>query len=193
MHSKYLLHTKMKRKLVLFLCYFAYICSYGQLQGSFNYAQDGHIYFYLSNPTGYQIPVTWGVYNFRKNEQRVNQGVMTPYSTFTYGPNMNWIWEKDERFVVTYANGQTVYWTCPETDPILRNRSNISFGSGSRDWNSVSVTVSKCKGFAGSLCSCKVYKGEKRTGLNQYRGNCSNIAGGHQCNHGPAAHGLTAY
>lgn len=180
----------MKKLLISSLLSLVCLCSFGQLQGSFSYAQDGHIYFYLSNPTGYQIPVVWGVYNFSKNEQRQNQGVMTPGDTFVYGPNANWVWEKGERFAITYSNGQTVYWTCPETDPALRNRSNPSFGS---NWISVSVNVSGCRGFGGSLCSCKVYKGYKRAGLNQYKGNCTNYAGGHQCGHGPAAHGLTEY
>ena len=115
---------------------------------------------------------------------------MNPGATFVYGPNANWVWEKGERFAVTYPNGQTVYWTCPETDPAVRNRSNPSFGS---NWISVSVNVSGCRGFGGSLCSCKVYKGYKRAGLNQYKGKCTNYAGGHQCGHGPAAHGLSEY
>ena len=51
---------------------------------------------------------------------------MFPNSTFTYGPNANWIWEKGERFAITYSNGQTVYWTCPETDPAL-GKNNPSF------------------------------------------------------------------
>jgi len=180
----------MKKMLFMFLFVIAHLNSYGQLQGTFNYAQDGHIYFFLSNPTGYQVPVVWGVYNFDKNEQRQNQGVMAPYSTFTYGPNANWVWEKNERFAVTYANGQTVYWTCPETDPAIRNRKNVPFGS---NWISVSKNVPKCNGYAGSICSCKVYKGYKRAGLEQYKGECSNYAGGHRCGHGPAAHCLTEY
>lgn len=180
----------MKKLLMSSLFSIVYLCSFGQLRGSFSYAQDGHIYFYLSNPTSYQIPVAWGVYNFRKNEQRQNQGIMNPKGTFVYGPNVNWVWEKGERFAVTYSNGQTVYWTCPETDPALRNRSNPTFGS---NWISVSVNVSGCRGFGGSICSCKVYKGYKRAGLNQYKGKCTNYAGGHRCGHGPAAHGLSEY
>lgn len=165
------------------------VLSYGQLQGSFQYAQDGHLYFYLSNPTGYQIPITWGVYNDVKKEQRVTQGVMGPYFTFTYGPNANWLWEKGERFCVTYSNGQTVYWTCPSTDPALKRSGNPSFGN---NWISVSVPVSKCSG-EGSRCSCRVYKGYKRAGLSQYKGDCTNYVLGHKCGHGPAAHGLSAY
>ena len=163
------------------------LCSHGQLQGSYNYAQDGRIYFYLSNPTYYQIPVVWGVYNYDRNEQRQYQGVMRPGETFVYGPNANWVWMKGERFTVTYANGQSVYWTCPETDPVVRKRSNMSFGS---DWINVRKDVPKCKGFAGSICSCKTYIGKKRAGREQYKGNCTNYAGGHQCGHSPAAHGL---
>ncbi len=179
------------KKGIILACLISFISlySHGQLQGAFNYAQDGHIYFYLSNPTAYQIQVVWGVYNFSKNEQRQNQGVMAPYSQFVYGPNANWVWEKGERFAVTYPNGQTAYWTCPETDPAMK-KNNPSFGS---NWTPVSVKVAKCKGYAGSLCSCKVYKGYKRSGINQYKGNCTNYAGGHQCGHGPAAHGLTEY
>lgn len=120
----------MKKVLLYLLLIFICPLSYGQLQGSFKYAQDGHIYFYLSNPTGYQVPVVWGVYNLNKNEQRQYQGCMAPYSTFTYGLNANWLWEKGERFAITYANGQTVYWTCPETDPALRNRNQPSFKRG---------------------------------------------------------------
>lgn len=176
--------------LIFYLLSLVCLYSFGQLQGSFSYAQDGHIYFYLSNPTGYQISVTWGVFNYSKNERRLNQGVMPPGGTFIYGPNDSWVWEKGERFAVTYTNGQTVYWTCPETDPALRNRSNPSFGS---NWISVSVNVSGCRGSGGSKCSCKVYKGYKRAGLNQYKGNCTNYAGGHPCGHGPVAHGLSEY
>ena len=115
--------------------------AYGQLQGSFSYGQDGHIYFTLSNPTGYQIPVVWGVYNFDKQQQRQNQGVMNPYDTFVYGPNMNWVWEKGERFAVTYTNGKTNYWTCPETDPAVRNSRNPSFRGA------------HCRGTVGCDCS----------------------------------------
>lgn len=178
----------MKKAVFSILLFFICICTYAQLQGSFSYGQDGHIYFYLTNPTGYQIPVVWGVYNFSKNEQLQFRGVMNPGGTFVYGPNENWVWEKGERFAVTYSNGYTEFWTCPETDPALRN--SPSFGN---NWTSVSVNVSGCRGLGGSLCSCKVYKGYKRAGLNQYKGKCTNYAGGHQCGHGPAAHGLTEY
>lgn len=45
------------------------------LQGEFKYAQDGHVYFYLYNPTGYSIPVVWGTSSGDGREYQ-NQGVM---------------------------------------------------------------------------------------------------------------------
>ena len=116
----------MKKFFITLLC-FVCMCSYGQLQGSFNYGQDGHIYFSLYNTTGYQVPVAWGVSNFSKNESRQNTGVMAPFATFVYGPNANWVWEKGEVFIVTYSNGQSVHWTCPQSDPALRSQINPSF------------------------------------------------------------------
>lgn len=176
---------------MLLYCLFSIfcLCSYGQLRGSFNYGQDNHIYFYLSNPTAYSYNVFWGVYNYSKYQSKNDFLTMTPNSTYAFGPNIGWTWLQGEKFALT-VNGQTTTWTCPQSDPSVQ--SNPSFG-GSGDWIPVSVNVSKCKGSGGSLCSCKVYRGYKRAGLNQYKGNCQNIAGGGACNHGPAAHGLSEY
>lgn len=54
----------------------------------------------------------------------------------------------------------------------------------------VEVTVNKCKGHGGSLCSCKKYKGYKHAGREYYEGACSNYINGHKCGHSPEAHGL---
>ncbi len=119
----------MCRKAFIFLVLFA-CCQYSraQLQGVFNYGQDGHIYFVLSNPTAYPIPVIWGVKNFETKESRQTPGVMPPFGTFYYGPNANWVWMKGEIFAVTYSNGQFQYWTCPETDPSKRGKYEVPFG-----------------------------------------------------------------
>lgn len=110
--------------LSLFLLIFS-LNSHGQLSGQFAYGNDGHIYFYLTNSSVYQIPVTWGAYNFQRNEQRQGQGVMMPNNTFIFGPNYGWTWLRGERFAVTYSNGQTQYWECPNSDPAVGN--NPSF------------------------------------------------------------------
>lgn len=68
--------------------------------------------------------------------------------------------------------------------------SNPSFrGNG---FSAVRKSVSNCSG-SSNHCSCKLYVGEKRDGLEQYRGNCSNIVNEHRCNHSPASHGLSEY
>lgn len=114
-------------KLLLLIFLFGSNTLFAQLQGSFSYAQDGHIYFCLVNSTPYSISVSWGVINYDKDEHRQDYGTMPPNSNFIYGPNESWVWERGEVFYVTYANGQTAKWTCPETDPALRNNSNVSF------------------------------------------------------------------
>ncbi len=55
---------------------------------------------------------------------------------------------------------------------------------------SVEVKTRKCSGYGGSLCSCTLYKGYKKSGTNIYTGKCTNVVMGHTCGHGPAAHGL---
>ena len=70
----------------------------------------------------------------------------------------------------------------------VQNTPNINFEGG--DWIPVKKDVSKCKGHAGSLCSCKKYIGYKKAGREYYQGNCENYVNGHKCGHRPEAHGL---
>ena len=106
----------MKRFFISLLFIWLGFFAYGQLQGSFKVAKDGRLYFYLYNPTSYQIQVTWGVSNFSTNEKRIFSGVMTPYNTFIYGPNAGWTWMKDEVFMLIYPDGRSVHWKCPQND-----------------------------------------------------------------------------
>lgn len=48
----------------------------------------------------------------------------------------------------------------------------------------------KCKGRAGSLCSCTTFKGYKVAGSDRYYGSCQNRVNGHICGHSASAHGL---
>ena len=93
----------MKKYLVLLLCCLAFGAAKAQLQGKFDFGQDGHVYFILTNATGYQIPVVYGVTDSNSNLQTQNYGTMAPYSTFVFGPNYNWKWMKGEKFIVTYT------------------------------------------------------------------------------------------
>lgn len=86
------------------------------------------------------------------------------------------------------GRGSFVCNRCGGYGYLVVNSGQPSFGGN----NLVAVTVStrKCSGHGGSLCSCTTYKGYRIKGTNIYKGNCSNYSGGHQCGHGPAAHGL---
>lgn len=60
-------------------------------------------------------------------------------------------------------------------------------------WINVSVNTPKCAGYAGSLCSCRRFIGQRLAGTDYYKGSCSNYINGHRCGHGPGAHGLKEY
>jgi len=133
-----------------------------QLTGQFGFGEDGHVYFYLSNPTYYQITVTWGAFNFEKNQSVSNQGVMNSGAIFVFGPNAGWTWEKGERFSITYSNGQTDYWNCPYTDPSVRE--NPAF-RGRGKTGSCNTPSHNCTGYVDSngdnLCDVCYRKGYK--------------------------------
>lgn len=90
--------------------------TYAQLNGMFNYAQDGHIYFFLSNATRFPITVNVAVRNNQTSESRTDRITIRRNEQFVFGPNANWMWKQGEVFIVTYQNGQSVYWTCPQND-----------------------------------------------------------------------------
>jgi hypothetical protein len=86
---------------------------------------------------------------------------------------------------------------CHEGDSIAwvddNEETSSSELTSDRNWKAVKVKVAKCNGYGGSHCSCKLYRGYKRDGLDQYRGKCTNMVNEHQCGHGPKAHGLREY
>ena len=83
------------------------------------------------------------------------------------------------------GSGQLICGTCSGKG---YRYNTISFkGYKSNELNSVSVSLSNnCKGYAGSLCSCKKYIGYRVKGHTKgwYYGDCRN------CGHSPSAHGL---
>lgn len=140
----------MKRFILILSLIWISVCAYCQLLGQFSLAQDGHLYFYLSNPTNYNFPLTWGVYNHDKEEMRTNNGVLQAGGTFIYGLNYNWIWEKGEAFFVKYPDGQLRTWICPENDPSLPSR-NIPFKGSYSSYNGNKCSV---KNKIGVYCDC---------------------------------------
>lgn len=103
--------------------------SFAQLNGAFNYAQDGHIYFYLTNTLRYPITVNVAVRNFQTNEARADRITILNGRQFVFGPNAGWGWMQGEVFIVTYDNGRSVSWTCPQTDPAMANNIQNNYGN----------------------------------------------------------------
>lgn len=112
-----------------------------QLQGSFGYGNDGHIYFYLHNPTPFYFIIGFGPINYETEEVRSHGGTLYSQQTLAYGPNYSWVWQKGEAFLVTYSDGRSEKWICPKDDPSLSRRSNPSFGA------------STCEKYRGKKCS----------------------------------------
>lgn len=110
------------KRFILFitLLVFSFI-AFAQVNGSFNYGQDGHVYFYLVNNTRFHVPVTVIARNAQKNQSRRDQVTVWSGNTFFFGPNYNWAWEKGETMTVIDGNGQSANWVCPYTDPDVLN------------------------------------------------------------------------
>lgn len=108
---------------------FIFICSmsFAQLNGQFNYGQDGHVYFYLTNNTRYNIPVTVFAHNARNNQSRSENVTIMAGNVFFFGLNYNWAWEQGETMTITYANGQSYTWMCPVSD--MANQQNSGYNN----------------------------------------------------------------
>lgn len=102
--------------------------SFAQLNGNFYYAQDGHIYFSLANTLRYPITFNAVVCNYQTNESRADRITILNGQQFIFGPNAGWVWMKGEVFTVTYSDGRTVVWTCPQTDPTVANNNQNNYG-----------------------------------------------------------------
>lgn len=108
----------MKRILLTFFSALVWTVSFAQMTGQFNYGQDGHVYFYLTNNTRYNIPVSVFAHNARNNQSRSDRVTVMAGNTFYFGLNYNWAWERGETMTVTYANGQSNSWVCPQSDVV---------------------------------------------------------------------------
>lgn len=111
----------MKRIFFLITLMLFSIIVFAQVNGSFNYGQDGHVYFYLANNSRYHVPVTVIASNAQKNQSCRDQTTIWSGNTFFFGQNYNWFWEQGETMTVIYNNGQSDKWVCPYTDPYVMN------------------------------------------------------------------------
>ena len=112
----------MKKLLCLSILMFLSVSAFSQLSGSFSKDMNGNIYFKAMNVSGYYFNATI----VATSTDRTNSETITVGEGFILGPTTpwRWYWKKGDRITVTYPNGESVYWVCPETD---RAYSNISF------------------------------------------------------------------
>lgn len=139
------INHRMKKSILLFMIGLS-LTANAQLTGSFQNMKDGHVYFVLTNPTRFNLYVSWWATNSITNEQLNNGFILGAGNSAYFGPStIGWTWIKGERFTVV-VNASTGYWECPRTDPSVRN-SNPSFRSSSSACTLCRSTY--CSGFKG--------------------------------------------
>lgn len=145
--------TFVSRILIAFCLFCTSHFSNAQLPGIFNYGNDGHIYFFLTNNSNNHVPVRVTAQNRQKGEQRTAEAKILPGNVFYFGPNYGWIWEQGETMTVTYGNGQSYNWACPATDPAAQNSSN----GGRQDMSNHPYKCEFCNGkgtdIMGGVCA----------------------------------------
>lgn len=146
----------MKRLICSFIVAILSVSAFSQLNGSFSKDRNGNIYFQAVNVSGYYLNATI----VATSSDRRNAETITIGEGFILGPTTpwKWYWKKGDRITVTYPNGQSVYWVCPETDKVY---SNISFRTGPNAGQT---------GYTGPCKKCSCPGGFTRTA----NGKCSN-------------------
>lgn len=109
------------------------ISSFAQLRGDFIIGQDDHIYFVATNTTGYNFYIhvsAISIDNTTSPTETIQVG-----EGFYLGPSTpwKWYWRKGDKILVTYPNGQSVYWICPYTDKVYKQNNNVTFKRDSSD------------------------------------------------------------
>lgn len=155
--TKRIMKTSVFRLLIILSLSILSLTTFAQLRGGFNYGQDGHIYFYLTNNLNQQVPISAIAQNTVKRESRTANGIILPGNVFFFGPNYGWAWEKGETMTITYANGQSYSWVCPTTDSATQSNQR---GTNNNRGNNMANHPYKCefcngKGvdFMGGICS----------------------------------------
>ena len=101
------------KRMLLFLCVFfgGTLTLMSQITGGF-YQQNGYVYFMGQNISGGALRnlTIRCVNSVLSQQQTFRMNFLVNGGTFTVGPNDGWAWELGERLIVTYANGQSVYW-----------------------------------------------------------------------------------
>ncbi|MBQ9185848.1 MAG: hypothetical protein IJ151_08275 [Bacteroidales bacterium] len=108
----------MKRIFISFILIVASFMCKAQMVGQFSYANDGRVYFFLNNPTGFSFNVIVTANSpFRDVTKRESQ-FLQPGGGIYLGPSTPWAWEwcEGDTFTITYQNGASQTWRCPYHD-----------------------------------------------------------------------------
>lgn len=104
-----------------------------QITGGF-YNQNGYIYFIGQNVSGYGLSnLTIKCVNNELNQQQTfTMDFLSNGNRFSVGPSEDWVWQPGERLIITYANGQSVYWVY-QPAPIYNSPYDNSFNNSSNN------------------------------------------------------------
>lgn len=109
----------MKKIVVLNLFLFFINClGYAQMAGAFSYGNDGRIYLFLSNQTGYTLTFKGSVFSPIRKTGNSETCTVAPGNGLYLGPSTPWHWQwcEGDIYTITYPNGAVQSWTCPVND-----------------------------------------------------------------------------
>ena len=108
----------MKKYVVLFVLCISYISAYAQMTGGFSYGNDGRLYLFLQNQSGYALTFRGSVYSPLRRDGNSETCTVYPGTGLYLGPTTPWRWQwcEGDRYTITYPNGTTQTWTCPTND-----------------------------------------------------------------------------
>ena len=102
------------------------------MSGGFNYGNDGRLYLFLQNQSGYTLTFKGSVYSPLRKDGNSETCTVYPGNGIYLGPTTPWRWQwcEGDRYTITYPNGYTQTWTCPTTDykgPIFRGENSDGY------------------------------------------------------------------
>jgi hypothetical protein len=117
----------MKKSILIIILLTGILNVSAQIQGEFYSYIDAygynHVYFKGTNSTQYNYNITITCLNKNTNEKKVKDyNPLNSYTYFTIGENDSWWWQPGEYLIITYDDGESVYWKYGSTNNILIGR-----------------------------------------------------------------------
>ena len=111
----YILNQEIMKR-ISYLIAFLFISTFltGQVSGGFfqgsDYWGNTFIYFKGTNTTPYHTQVVIRAVNESLMQEKSWAYSLFSGSSFTIGPSDGWIWQPNERLIISYPNGSSNYW-----------------------------------------------------------------------------------